>query len=164
MSSEIYQVWAPPLEWGPWTHIDVLMGGPFEVTLEADSVSNVPSSFSGEAWFFDGAGEASVRSFECPGGITFVTGADIVRQPKMRFRSHGAGQNVRVLCSVRTLRDGRPPRGLRESGVSALLGRPPAEWTRDDVLRVRGSDAYRRSCDPLHDKAVDSVLRYYSDF
>jgi|GEM_PF-4917365 len=161
MSSEIYQVWAPPLAWGVWQPIDVLMGGPFEVTLEADSVSNVPSSFSGQVRFFDGPGGASVRSFECPGGITFVTGADSVQQPKMRFRSHSVGQDVRVFCSVRAIRDGRSPRGLSDSGVSALLSRPPAEWNRDDVLRVQGSDAYQRTWDPLHEKAVDSVLRYY---
>lgn len=34
-------------------------------------------------------------------------------------------------------------------------------WTPDDVLRVQGSNAYQRNWEPLHEKAVEAVQRYY---
>ncbi len=101
-----FEIWAPPVRWGPSVELAILAGGPYRVSLTAETKSNAPSSFDGELAYFDENGAQRTDRFLGPGSIAVKTEAGVWQQPSVRFRSHSVGQIVYVRYSVAALTSG----------------------------------------------------------
>lgn len=101
--SRTFEVIAPPLRWGQSVELVILAGGPYRVSLTAESKSDAPSTFDGELSYFDPNGIQRRDRFIGPGAIAVKTEAGVWQQPSVRFRSHSVGQLVHVRYSVSAL-------------------------------------------------------------
>lgn len=153
---------ATPFVWGDNVLLRGQYGGPLEITLDVSIISDFQSPFEGEVRYFKSSGPAVTESFSGPpASITFRTQANSIQQPKMRFRSRSVPLRLYIRCTTRAIRSQKPNDIFSGFGSDDLLRRSPSTWGEDDVQSAMGSDAYQRDWDPLHNRVVDAVRRYF---
>ncbi|GAK34497.1 hypothetical protein JCM17846_31480 [Iodidimonas nitroreducens] len=97
---ELFDVWAPPVIWGAWTHPTAIIARNVEVILlfEMETISDAPSGFEADVVFIDTAGQMQMKRFSNPGTFSITVGGagENLSQPRFRLRSFSFGQIVRV--------------------------------------------------------------------
>lgn len=101
-SKSSYQVWAPPLFWGPWVEIYAQFGviGPnpenhvTKVYVSFDSITRAPSSFEVE---IEGGDE--LVSDSGPGSTIVTISGNVATALRFRAKSYSVGQNIIVSAS-----------------------------------------------------------------
>lgn len=90
-----FDVWAPPLFWGPWVEIFVeirITPEPNRKRISYSSLSRAKSSFDVE---IKGGGGQRIRDVG-PGSTLVTTPGNSITSLKIRAKSHSVGQHIRV--------------------------------------------------------------------
>lgn len=92
-----FDVWAPPLFWGPWVILDSVFAGnkPREKWISYQTQSSAKSSFDIEIRSSFGKIIRDVG----PGSTLLKFSANSVNKPNIRAKSHSLGQHIRVTMS-----------------------------------------------------------------
>ena len=91
---DLFDVWAPPLFWGPWIRLNFIFSDdkPVNTTVSYQSQSMAKSSFDVEITTARGQMSRHVG----PGSTSIVIPPDTATQLRIRAKSHSFGQHIRV--------------------------------------------------------------------